>query len=215
MLRFLHFLRQTWAKVGPPDRPHRTNCPASCIRGDVPLVLLLLLLPVAVIALTPLLLILRYRAGSARREARPWVAAVSTAAMAFSAVFFLASAAFTTIWIPHALGGAVMGMAVGAGLGMIGSLLTRWEPNVRSLHYTPNRWLVLLVTVIVSGRIVYGLYRSFEAASAGLSGHAMVGAFGVPQSLAAGAIVIGYHLAYNVALRRRIGRWQRRALRPF
>jgi len=88
------------------------------------------------------------------------------------------------------------------------------EPNVRTLHYTPNRWLVLLVTLIVSARVVYGLYRSFEAASAGLSGHALVGAFGVPQSLAAGAIVIGYHLAYNVALRWRIGRWQRRALRP-
>jgi len=145
----------------------------------VPLFLLLLLLPVGVIALTPLLLIQRYRAGSARREARPWVAAMSTAAMAFSAVFFLASAAFTTIWIPHALGGAALGMAVGLGLGVIGSLLTRWEPNVRSLHYTPNRWLVLLVTLIVSGRIGYGLYRSFEAASAGLSGHAMIGAFGL------------------------------------
>jgi len=174
----------------------------------------LLLLPIAVMALTPLLLIQRYRTGSARREARRWVAAMSVAAMIFSAVFFLASAAFTTIWVPHALGGAAIGMAVGAGLGLIGSLLTRWEPGVRSLHYTPNRWLVLLVTLIVSARIVYGLYRSFEAARAGLSGHAMVGAFGVPQSLAAGAMVIGYHLAYNLALRRQIGRWQHRALRP-
>jgi hypothetical protein len=180
----------------------------------VPLLVLLLLLPVVIVALTPLMLIQRYRAGSSRRQARPWVTTVAIAAMAFSAVFFLASAAFTTIWIPHALGGAAIGMAAGLALGAIGSLLTRWEPNVRTLHYTPNRWLVLLVTLIVSARVVYGLYRSFEAASAGLSGHALVGAFGVPQSLAAGAIVIGYHLAYNVALRWRIGRWQRRALRP-
>ena len=180
----------------------------------MPLLLLLLLLPVVLIALTPVMLIQRYRAGSARREARPWVTAMSIGAMAFSAVFFLASAAITTIWIPHALSGAAIGMAAGLGLGVMGSLLTRWEPGVRSLHYTPNRWLVLLVTLIVSARVAYGLYRSFEAASAGFSGAHLVNAFGVPQSLAAGAIVIGYYLAYNVALRQRIGRWQRRALRP-
>ena len=180
----------------------------------MPLLLLLLLLPVAVIALMPLLLVQRYRVGSARREARPWVTVVSIVLMAFSAVFFLASAAITTIWIPRALGGAAIGIAAGVGLGALGSLLTRWEPDVRSLHYTPNRWLVLLVTLIVSVRIAYGLYRSLEAARAGLSGAHLVSAFGVPESLAAGGIVIGYYLAYNVALRRRLGRWQRRALRP-
>ena len=180
----------------------------------MPLLLLLLLLPAVIIALTPFLLIQRYRAGSARREARPWMTAMTIAAMVFSAVFFVASAAITTIWIPHAFGGALIGMAAGLALGVIGSFVTRWEPGVWSFHYTPNRWLVLLVTLIVSARVAYGLYRSFEAASAGLSGRHLVSAFGVPESLAAGAIVIGYHLAYNVALRRRIGRWQRRALRP-
>ena len=179
----------------------------------MPLLLLLLLLPLIVVAMTPLLLIQRYRAGSARREARPWVATLTMAVMLFSAVVFLASAALTAIWIPRALMGAAIGMAIGLGLGAFGTLLTRWEPNVRTLHYTPNRWLVLVVTLIVSVRVVYGLFRSFDAASAGLSGHAVVGAFGVPESLAAGAIVIGYHLAYNVALRWQIARWQRRPLR--
>ena len=174
----------------------------------MPLLLLLLLLPLIVVAMTPFLLILRYRAGSARREARPWVATLTMAVILFSAVLFLASAAFTAIWIPRAIG-----MAIGLGLGAFGTLLTRWEPTVRSLHYTPNRWLVLIVTLIVSARVVYGLFRSFEAASAGVSGDAMIDAFGVPESLAAGAIVIGYHLAYNVALRWHIARWQRRPLR--
>jgi len=40
-----------------------------------------------------------------------------------------------------------------------------------------------------------------------------VTAFGVPESLAAGATVIGYYLAYNAGLRWRIRRWQHRALR--
>lgn len=180
----------------------------------MPIVLLLLLVPAVLMALMPVMLIQRYRAGSARREARPWVATFSVAAMAFSAVFFLASAAFTSIWIPDAFSGAALGMTIGLFLGAIGSVLTRWEPAVRSLHYTPNRWLVLLVTVIVSARILYGLFRSFMAVRAGLTGTEMVEAFGVPDSLAAGAVVLGYYLAYNVALRWRIGRWQRRALRP-
>ena len=181
--------------------------------AGVPLLLLLLLLPLIVVAITPFLLVQRYRVGSARREARPWVATLTMAVMLFSAVFFLASAALTAIWIPRAFVGAAIGMAIGLGLGAFGTLLTRWEPTVRTLHYTPNRWLVLIVTLIVSARVVYGLFRSFEAASAGVSGHAMIDAFGVPESLAAGAIVIGYHLAYNVALRWRIARWQRRPLR--
>lgn len=179
----------------------------------MPLVLLLLLLPLVVIALMPLILIQRYRAGSARRQARPWAATLAIIAMTFSAAFFLVSTAVTTIWFPGALSGAAIGMAIGVGLGGLGSVVTRWEATVRSLHYTPNRWLVLLVTLVVSGRILYGLVRSLRAATAGLSGTATLDAFGVPESLAAGAIVIGYHLAYNVALRWRIARWQRRALR--
>jgi len=32
----------------------------------------------------------------------------------------------------------------GAGLGLVGLVLTRWEPTAATLHYTPNRWLVLV-----------------------------------------------------------------------
>jgi hypothetical protein len=180
----------------------------------VPLVLLLLFVPLIVIALMPVMLIQRYRAGKARRLARPWVATLNLALLAFSAVFFLASAAFTTIWIPMSLTGAAMGLAAGVVLGAIGLAITRWEATPRTLHYTPNRWLVLIVTLIVSARVSYGLYRSFAVAQAGMSGTALVTAFGVPESLGAGATVIGYYLAYNIGVRWRISRWQRRALRP-
>ena len=83
----------------------------------------------------------------------------------------------------------------------------------RTLHYTPNRWLVLFVTLIVSARVLYGLFRSLALAQAGFAGHDLVMAFGVPESLAAGATVIGYYLAYNAGLRWRIRRWQHRSLR--
>jgi hypothetical protein len=179
----------------------------------VPFVLLLLLVPIVVIALMPLLLIQRYRAGKARRQARPWAATLNLAVMAFSAVCFLISAAFTTIWIPRSLAGAALGMIAGLLLGVFGLLIARWEADARAMHYTPNSWLVLFVTLIVSARVVYGLFRTVAAAQAGLSGTALASAFGVPESLAAGAVVIGYYLAFNAGLRWRIRRWQRRPLR--
>lgn len=179
----------------------------------MPLVLLLLLVPIAVIALMPLILIQRYRAGKARRQARPWVAKLNLAAMAFSAVFFLIGAAVTTIWVPDALTGAGLGMIVGLLLGGFGLAVTRWELDPRTMHYTPSSRLVLFVTLIVSARVVYGLFRSFAVAQAGLSGTALISAFGVPQSFAAGAVVIGYYLAYGAGLVWQIGRWQRRSLR--
>jgi len=179
----------------------------------VPFILLLLFVPIILIALMPVILIQRYRAGKARRLARPWVATLNLAVMAFSAIFFLASAGFTTIWIPMAFTGAAMGLAAGVLLGGLALAITRWEPTPRTLHYTPNRWLVLIVTLIVSARVLYGLFRSLAMARAGFSGTELVTAFGVPESLAAGATVIGYYLAYNAGLRWRIRRWQHRALR--
>ena len=180
----------------------------------MPLLLLLLLVPVIFIALMPVMLIQRYRAGKARRLARPWMATLNLAVMAFSTVFFLVSAAFTTIWIPNSFTGAAVGLAAGVLLGLLALAITRWEPTPRTLHYTPNRWLVLIVTLIVSVRVLYGLFRSLSMARAGVSGTDLVIAFGVPESLAAGATVIGYYLAYNAGLRWRIRRWQHRALRP-
>jgi hypothetical protein len=177
------------------------------------LVLLLLLVPIVVMALMPLLLIQRYQAGKARRQARAWAVTLNLAVMAFSAVFFLISAALTTLWIPRAFAGAALGMAAGLLLGIFGLVLTRWEADARALHYTPNSWLILLVTLVVSARVIYGLFRTIAAAQAGVSGSGLALAFGVPESLAAGAMVIGYYLAFNAGLRWRVRRWQRRPLR--
>jgi hypothetical protein len=179
----------------------------------VPFLILLLVLPLIVIALMPLILFQRYRMGSARRLARPWVATLNLALTALSVVLFLTAAAVTAIWIPNALRGAAAGVIVGLGMGGVGLLLTRWEPTPATLHFTPNRWLVLIVTLMVSVRILYGFWRSLQAARAGIYGTEMVLAFGIPESLAVGGAVLGHYLAYAVGVRRRIGQWQRRALR--
>lgn len=180
----------------------------------MPLLLLLLALPVIVLALMPLILLQRYRVGTARRLARPWLNTVTLVSMIVSVVFFLSAAAFTQIWVPGALRGAVFGVAIGCVVGVLGLLLTTWESGVRTLYYTPNRWLVLFITLVVSARVVYGFYRSFAAAQAGLSETSMIDAFGVPQSLGAGGIVIGYYLVYAIGLRRRIRAWDQRPVRP-
>ena len=179
----------------------------------MPVLLLLLVLPLVLIALMPLILFQRYRLGSARRQARPWMATVNLALTTVSVVLFLTVAALTAIWVPHAFRGAALGVLIGLSLGVLGLLLTRWEPAPGTFHYTPNRWLVLLVTFMISARVLYGFWRSWKAAEAGIYGTDMVLAFGIPESLAVGGAVIGYYLAYAVGVRRRLGRWQRRALR--
>jgi hypothetical protein len=55
------------------------------------------------IAFIPLLLLVRFRLGSARRRARGWVATVNMAALTVSAVLLLISAAIVSVWIPDAL----------------------------------------------------------------------------------------------------------------
>ena len=178
----------------------------------MPLLLLVILLPLLLIVLMPLILIQRYRVGTARRMARPWAAGLNLLLMVFSAVCFLAGAAVTELWVPKAFTGAAAGVVLGAAVGAVGLVLTRWELTPAALHYTPNRWLVFIVTFVVSARIVYGLWRSWTVAEAGVYGAPVVLAFGIPESLAAGGTVVGYYLVYRWGVRRRIVRWQRRTV---
>jgi len=179
----------------------------------VPLLLVLLALPLVVLALMPLILLQRYRAGTSRRLVRPWVVGLNTILMVVSAALFLMGAAVTAIWVEHALAGAAAGLLAGALLGFVGLALTRWEPTPATFHYTPNRWLVLIVTFAVSARVLYGLWRSWTVVSDGIRGMPVVAAFGIPESLAAGGLVIGYYVAYAFGLRRRLRTWQRRTVR--
>lgn len=174
---------------------------------------LLLLLPLAMIALMPVILLQRYRAGTARRLARPWVATLNVIAMMLSAAFFLAAAAVTNLWVPGAVVSAAAGMAVGIVLGGAGLLLTKWEPTAKTLHYTPNRWLVLVVTMVVTARVLYGFVRGWMTWQSAAGTGSFIEGFGVAGSLGAGAAVLGYYLAYGIGLRYRIRVWQRRPLR--
>lgn len=179
----------------------------------MPLLLLALplLLVLLVIVLMPVSLVQRYRMGTSRRMARGWLATVNVAALALSTALFMTAAALTSIWVPNALPYALLGFAGGIVLGLFGLWLSRWEDRGGALHYTPNRWLVLGITLVVAARLVYGLWRGWQSWRASAGDESWLAAAGVAGSLGAGAVVLGYYLAYWVGIGRRARRHRTRA----
>ena len=175
--------------------------------------LLIVLALATVVALIPLSVIQRYRIGTSRQRARGWLATINLTGLALSVVLFLTSAALTTFWIPGALTYTAGGLCAGLILGIVGLWLTRWEPSTDALHYTPNRLLVLGMMLIVGSRVLYGLWRAWESWSAGLRGESWLVDAGVRESMAAGAVVLGYYLAYWTGVLRRYRRHAARRLR--
>ncbi len=166
----------------------------------------LLFVILAAIALTPLSLIQRYRMGTARRRARGWVATINALGLALSTALFLAGAAVTAIWVPNALVSAIAGLVGGCLLGLAGLALTRWEWLPGSLYYTPNRWLVLTITLVVTARLLFGFWRSWNAWRTTADYATWAAASGAAGSLAAGAVVLGYYLTYWLGVRRHLRR---------
>lgn len=170
------------------------------------MLILPVLLILAVIALIPVSLVQRYRVGTSRQRARGWLAALNLAGLTLSVVLFLISAVFTSIWVPDALSYTAAGLAGGGLLGLVGLWLTRWEPSIGALHYTPNRLLVLSITLLVTARLMYGFWRGWQTWRAGVEGESWFAAAGVAGSMAAGAVVLGYYLVFWFGVRRRLQR---------
>ncbi len=170
------------------------------------LVIFVLLLPLLFVLLLPFSLVQRYRAGTARRLGHSWLARLNVALLGFSAWLFLVVAAATNFWVPRTLLSSAAGLVGGAILGLIGLRLTRWEPTAHGLHYTPNRPLVLLLTVAVAVRVIYGFWRGWNTwQHSGGPGSWLVSS-GAAGSLAVGAVVLGYYLAYWTGVGRRLKR---------
>ena len=171
----------------------------------MPLIPLLagLLLVCAVVIAMPFLLVLRYRVGTARRRARPWVATINLLSMLLSAGIFIWVAAITNFWVPRALGSSLFGMLSGCVLGLLGLALTRWDKTAAAFYFTPNRWLVLLITLAVATRMIYGLWRIWRAWQTAGHDSSWLAAAGIPGSMAVGALILGYYLTYFTGIRLR------------
>lgn len=174
----------------------------------MPLVLVafILLLPLIVIALLPLTIVQRYRVGTARRIGRPWFARLNLLLLAFSTALFVISSAVMNTWVPNALLHVAGGLAAGGLLGLLGLKWTRWEPTAAAIHYTPNRPLVLLLTVAVAARLIYGFWRGWQAWGNSGSASSWLVASGVAGSLGVGAVILGYYLTYWAGVSRRLRR---------
>jgi hypothetical protein len=175
----------------------------------VPIIVFALLLFVllAFSGVVLLSLALRYRAGTARRQARRWVASLNIWMTSFSAVFFLSFTFLLSFWVDSAFRFGLIGMGCGSILGLVGLAITRWESQPQGLFYTPNRWLALLVTFAIAARFVYGWWRTTHSGSnVPVDQHWLITASGTQLSLAVAAGLIGYYLVYSVGVRLRLTR---------
>jgi hypothetical protein len=179
----------------------------------VPLLIIPVLVVLVVIVLIPVGIVQRYRAGTKRQRARGWLVTINIVGLSISAAIFLTAAALTNVWVPDALLYAAAGLAGGALLGLLGLAITKWEAGLDALHYTPNRLLVLTLTLVITARILYGFSRAWSSWRAGMSGESWFVEAGVAGAMAAGAVVIGYYLVYWLGVRRQLRRHDGRTLR--
>ena len=156
-------------------------------------------------------LALRYRAGTARRQARRWVASLNMWMTSVSAVFFLSFTFVLSFWVDSAFRFALIGIGCGGILGLVGLAMTRWESEPQGLFFTPSRWLALIITLAIAARFVYGWWRATHSGSnAPGDQHWLITASGTQLSLAVAAGLIGYYLVYSVGVRLRVARYEQR-----
>jgi len=179
----------------------------------VPIILFALLFFVllAVAGVVLLSLALRYRAGTARRQGRRWIASLNVWMNSLSAVFFLSFSFLISFWLGTAFRFALLGMCFGAILGLLGLAITRWESQPEGLFYTPSRWLALLVTLAIAARFVYGWWHATHSGSSAPSEQRwLMTASGTELSLAVAAGSIAYYLVYSIGVRLRVALHEQR-----
>lgn len=179
----------------------------------VPIILfaLLLFVLVALAGVVLLSLALRYRAGTARRQGRRWVASLNVWMTSFSAVLFLSFAFLLSFWAGSAFRFALIGMGFGGILGLLGLAMTHWENQPEGLFYTPSRWLALIVTLAIAARFAYGWWHATHSGSSAAGDqHWLITASGTQLSLAVAAGLIGYYLVYSIGVRLRLARHEQR-----
>jgi len=156
-------------------------------------------------------LVLRYRAGTARRQARRWVASLNVWMTSLSAVFFLSFTLLLSFWVGSAFRFALIGMGVGGVLGLLGLAVTRWETGPEGLFYTPSRWLAFIIVFAIAARVVYGWWHATHSGgNAPGDQHWLITASGTQLSLAVAAGLIGYYLFFSIGVRLRLRRCEQR-----
>ena len=170
----------------------------------MPLILLLPLLVAGLFALwvvlLPLAILQRYRHGRARRRVQPWFVRINAWLMVLSTGVFLAVAALLEQWVPDALPDSLVGLAIGACVGLLGLRLDHFEAGPGGLFRTPNRWLLLAMTLLLAARVVIGFWLAWDDGTA-------TGAWGwITRGwlLGVGGVLLGHALVTTWGLRDRL-----------
>lgn len=172
----------------------------------MPLLLLVPLLVAGVFALwvvlLPLAITQRYRHGRARQRVQAWAVGANAWLLALSALVFLASAWGLGHWMPGALRDAVAGLGAGVLVGVAGLRLDAFEATPQGCFRTPNRWLVLGLSLLLAARVVMGAWLAWRdaAGSDTLQWLTRGGLLGVA------GVLLGYALATAWGLRARMRR---------
>jgi hypothetical protein len=159
---------------------------------------------VLTLASLPFMILLRYRQGTRRRRAYNWIISINLVAITISATTFLITAAVVNRWVPQAFLYSVAGFGSGWLLGLAGLGSTRWESEGRTLHYTPNRLLVLGISLVVTARLLYGFWRGWQTWQTNPDQTSWLASIGIAGSMAAGGVVLGYYLVYWTGVRWRL-----------
>jgi hypothetical protein len=108
---------------------------------------------------------------------------------------------------PMSAGALVLGAAIGIGLGLYGTRLTRFEATPAGLFYTPNAHLGIALSLLLIVRLGYRFMRlhmtggTFDPSSMQMGNS--------PLTLALFGTLAGYYVTYAIGLLR----W-RRSVRP-
>src|SRR5207237_8805334 len=125
---------------------------------------------------------------------------------------FVCLSLLLSVWDGSSLRFALIGMAIGGLLCLLGLILTRWESHPEGFFYTPSRWLALLVMLAIAARLLYGWWHTMHR-SAPSDQHWLWSASGTQLSVAVAAGLIGYSLVYAIGVRIRITRHAKRCQR--
>src|SRR5213075_1186959 len=113
------------------------------------------------------------------------------------ALLGLVAVAFTIFaFMKPGLGGAALaGVALGAGVGLVGIKLTQFEAGPDGRWYTPNPYLGVALSAVLLARIVY---RYFVLQPGGMPAPGAAPAFGSPLTVAMFGALVGYYLCYTI-----------------
>jgi hypothetical protein len=113
-------------------------------------------------------------------------------------IFSLISVVFFVIYaqFPKILLGLAGGLLLGAGLGLVGLRLTKFEATEQGHFYTPNTHIGIGLSVLLAGRIIY---RMFFFSTDNPAPNAPQ-AFQSPLTLFFFGLIAGYYLVYYIGL---------------